>query len=529
MGSSAIRIFDTTLRDGEQTPGVSLTTEEKVTIARQLDKLGVDAVEAGFPVASRGEHEAVAAIAKAGLSCEVVGLARANKTDIDSALDANVDCVHIFIATSDLHLKHKLKLSREQVIERITESISYAKSHGAAVEFSAEDATRTEIEYLKVAYGAAESAGASRINIPDTVGVASPHTIADITRQLVAAVQVPVSIHCHNDFGLAVANSLAAIEAGAVQAHVTVNGLGERAGNTSLEELVMVLSRLYDRKIRIKTELLYETSKLVTTLTGIRLQPHKAIVGDNAFGHESGIHTHGITEAPLTYEPFDPALVGRRRWFQAGKHAGAHGISAQLAEAGYYPEENQLGEIVSRVKALGDKGKTVTDADLIAITEAILGKSSHRERVLDLVDLAVVTGKGLVPTASVRLRLDGKEYTSAETGVGPIDAAIRAVHKITDPSVQVRLKEYRLEAITGGSDALAEAIVKVEDANENVVSARAAREDVVVASVEAMIEAINKVLLRRRKVQAPSSSMQPPSALSQQAQSTPDPSADANH
>jgi 2-isopropylmalate synthase len=260
----------------------------------------------------------------------------------------------------------------------------------------------------------------------------------------------------------------------------------------------MSLHKLYGRQTRIKTELFYETSRLVATLTGVRVQPNKAVVGENAFGHESGIHTHGITEMPLTYEPYDPVLVGRRRWFQAGKHAGAHGIATQLAEAGYFPDKGQLTEIVSRVKDIGDKGKTVTDADLIAITEAVLGRASQRERIIDLVDLAVVTGKGLVPTASIRLRLNGNEYTSAETGVGPVDASIRAVQKITDPSVQVKLKEYRLEAITGGSDALAEAMVKVEDSNGAMVSAAAAREDVVVASVEAMIEAINKILLRRR-------------------------------
>jgi isopropylmalate/citramalate/homocitrate synthase-like protein len=493
-----IRIFDTTLRDGEQTPGISLTAEEKVKIARQLDKLGVDAVEAGFPIASKGELEAVKAVAKAGLSCELVGLARANHKDVDAALQSDVRCIHVFLATSDLHLKYKLKLSREQVLEKISESITYAKSHGVLVEYSAEDATRTDLEFLQKAYQAAENAGADRINIPDTVGVTSPRTISQITKSIASAIKLPISIHCHDDFGLAVANSLAAVEAGAVQVHVTINGLGERAGNTSLEEVVMSLHRLYDRKTRINTELLYETSKLVSTLTGIRVQANKAVVGDNAFGHESGIHTHGITEMPLTYEPYDPAEVGRRRWFQAGKHAGAHGIAAQLAEAGYFPEKNQLTEIVSRVKDIGDKGKTVTDADLIAITEAILGKASQRERILDLVDLAAVTGKGLVPTASVRLRLDDKEYTSAETGVGPVDAAIKAVQKIIDPSIQLKLKEYRLEAITGGSDALAEALVKVEDANGTVVSAAAAREDVVVASVEAMVEAINKILLRQR-------------------------------
>ena len=498
MSSTLVRIFDTTLRDGEQTPGVSLTPDEKVRIARQLDRLGVDAIEAGFPIASKGESESVAAVAHAGLSCEVVGLARASKNDIDQALGTGVNCVHVFIATSDLHLKYKLKLTRKQVLDRIADSVSYAKQQRRIVEFSAEDATRTEIDFLKKAYETAEEAGADRLNIPDTVGVSSPQRIAQITKTVVDSVRVPVSIHCHNDFGLAVANSLAAIEAGAVQAHVTINGLGERAGNTSLEELVMSLHVLFDRKTRVDTRLLCETSKLVVALTGVRVQTNKAVVGDNAFGHESGIHTHGITEMPLTYEPYDPALVGRRRWFQAGKHAGAHGIATQLAEAGYFPEPSHLAEIVTRVKDIGDKGKTVTDADLIAITEAVLGRASPRERILDLVDLAAVTGKGLVPTASVRLRIDGKEYTSAETGVGPIDAAIRAVQKVTDPSVHVTLKEYRLEAITGGSDALAEAVVKVEDANGSAVSASAASEDVVVASVEAMIEAINKILLRQR-------------------------------
>jgi 2-isopropylmalate synthase len=493
-----IRIFDTTLRDGEQTPGVSLTPDEKTRIALQLDRLGVDAVEAGFPIASEGEAESVAAVSAAGLSCEVVGLARTNKADIDAAVAANVACVHVFIATSELHMKHKLNMTPEQVTQRIADSVSYAKSHGVVVEFSAEDSTRSDTRFLRQVYRTAEDAGADRINVPDTVGVSSPHMISNLVKELISEVKIPLSVHCHNDFGLAVANSLAAIESGATQAHVTVNGIGERAGNTSLEELVMSLHRLYSKQTGIKTELLYETSRLVAALTGVRLQPNKAVVGENAFGHESGIHTHGITERPLTYEPYDPTIVGRRRWFQAGKHAGAHGIAAQLAEAGYFPDKSQLDEIVSRVKNIGDKGKTVTDADLFAITEAVQGRGSQRERVLDLVDLAVVTGKGLVPTASVRLRLNGKEYTSAETGVGPVDASIRAVQRITDPSVQVKLKEYRLEAITGGSDALAEAIVKVENADGTAVSAAAAREDVVVASVEAMVEAINKILLRRR-------------------------------
>jgi len=496
MEPGYIRIFDTTLRDGEQTPGVSLTPEEKVEIAMQLDKLGVDVIEAGFPSASKGEQRAVKEIANAGLRASVCALARALKSDIDAALQCDVKYIHTFISTSEVQMKYALNMTPEQVVEATMEAVQYIKDHGALCEFSPMDATRTDVGFLKRVCKAAEEAGADCINIPDTVGIMTPKSMEGLIRELKSTVKTPLSVHCHNDFGLAVANSLAGVEAGAAQVHVTVNGLGERAGNAALEEVVMSLHLLCGRKTGVNTQLIYETSKMISRLTGVVIQPNKAIVGENAFAHESGIHTKGVVVKPITFEPFDPGLVGRKRKLIAGKHAGKHGIKATLEEAGFQPTEEQLKEIVERVKDLGDKGKTVTDADLFAISRAVMGKA-YEEKIVELSDLAVVTGLRVLPTASVKLVIDGKEYVAAETGVGPVDAAIKAIQKITDSLVNVRLKEYRLEALTGGSDAIAEVIIKVEDRDGNVVSARGAREDIVMASVEAMISGINKILSRR--------------------------------
>ncbi|MEM2939697.1 MAG: 2-isopropylmalate synthase, partial [Candidatus Bathyarchaeia archaeon] len=491
MESEYVRIFDTTLRDGEQTPGVSLTPEEKMEIALQLDKLGVDVIEAGFPSASRGEQRAVKEIANAGLKAHVCALARALISDIDVALQCDVKYIHTFISTSEVQMKYALNMTSEQVIEATISSVQYIKDHGVICEFSPMDATRTDIDFLKRVCKAAEGAGADYINIPDTVGIMTPKSMERLVRDLKEVLKIPLSVHCHNDFGLAVANSIAGVEGGATQVHVTVNGLGERAGNAALEEVAMSLHLLCNKKTRINTRLIYETSKLVSRLTGIVIQPNKAIVGENAFAHESGIHTRGVVVKPITFEPFSPELVGRQRKLIAGKHAGRFGIKAELTEAGFHPTEEQLKEIVTRVKELGDKGKTVTDADLFAIARAVMGKT-FEEKIVELSDLAVVTGLRVIPTASVKLIMDGKEYIAAETGVGPVDAAIKAIQKITDSLANVRLTEYRLEALTGGSDAVAEVIIKVEDRDGNVVSARGAREDIVMASVEAMINGINK-------------------------------------
>jgi len=493
-----VRIFDTTLRDGEQTPGVSLTPEEKFEIGVQLDKLGVDVIEAGFPSASEGERKAVRELAHAGLKAEICALTRAIKSDIDAAFSCDVDSIHTFISTSEVQMKYALNITPEQVLEKSLEAVQYIKDHGVICEFSPMDATRTDFNFLRKVCMTAEEAGADRINIPDTVGIMNPDSMRRLISRLRETLKVPLSVHCHDDFGLAVANSLAGVDGGAAQVHVTVNGLGERAGNAALEEVVMGLHTIYKLRTGVNTRLLYETSKLVSRLTGVPIQPNKAIVGENAFAHESGIHTKGVVVKPLTFEPISPELVGRRRKLIAGKLAGRHGIRAELREAGIHPTEKQLKEIVKRVKELGDKGKTVTDADLFAIARAVMGGVSE-ERAVDLIDLAVITGIRVIPTASVKLMLDKKEYTAAETGVGPVDAAIKAIQKITDNLVNVRLREYRLEALTGGSDAVAEVVIKVEDKYGNIVSARGAREDIVMASVEAMIEGINKLLLKSRK------------------------------
>ncbi|MEE8569976.1 MAG: 2-isopropylmalate synthase, partial [Candidatus Bathyarchaeia archaeon] len=297
-----VRIFDTTLRDGEQTPGVSLTPDEKVIIARQLDRLGVDAIEAGMPVTSMGEVTSAKLFAQEGLKAEIYGLARMLKKDVDTVIASELTHVHLFISTSDLHLKHMLRMTREQVVQRTLETIDYAKSHGLIIEFSAMDATRTDLSYLKRVCKEVDEAGVTRINIPDTVGIMTPKTMYNLIKEVKSIVKTPISVHCHNDFGMAVANTLAGLEAGADQAQVAVNGLGERAGNAALEEVVISLNLLYKKRSNVVSELIYQTSQLVARLTGIPVQPNKAIVGENAFTHEAGIHTHGLTALPLTFE-----------------------------------------------------------------------------------------------------------------------------------------------------------------------------------------------------------------------------------
>ena len=492
-----IKIYDTTLRDGEQTPGATLTPEEKVIIAKQLDKLGVDTIEAGFPITSKGEVEGIKLVVDEKLGTEVCGLARVEKNDIDVVLDCGLKAVHLFIATSDIHLQHKLKISKEDALKKIAWAVDYGKKNGLTIEFSAEDATRTDTTYLLKAFRTAVQAGADRVDIPDTVGIMTPTLIQNLVHKVKGAVNVPISVHCHDDFGLSVANSIAGIEAGAECAHVCINGLGERAGNAPLEEFTMALHCLNDLKTNINTQLIYETSKLVSRLMGIMVQPNKAIVGDNAFGHESGIHTHGVLSNPITYEPLEPELVGRKRWIQAGKHAGGHGINSQLKLMGIEVTRGQNREIVDKVKEIADKGKTLTDSDLEAIARTVIGQTSNEKKVVVLNDLTVVTGVKGVPTASVRLTINKKTHIASETGVGPVDSALKAIQKVTDNLVSIRLKEYRLEAITGGTDAIGEVLVKVEDKDGNIASASAAREDIVVASVEAMVDGINKILLKK--------------------------------
>ena len=494
-----VRIFDTTLRDGEQTPGVSLSPEKKLSIAKKLDELGVDAIETGFPVISDGERESVKMITSANLNAELCGLARTNKKDIDAAIDCGLNYIHTFIATSDIHLEYKLKMTREQVLEKAIEAVEYGKSHGLQVEFSAEDATRTDREFLKQIFGDVAKAGADRIDIPDTVGYSTPQYIGEITKDAIDATNLPISVHCHNDFGLAVANAISGIQAGAQCAHVTINGIGERAGNASLEELVMSLNSLqFEEKwvTNIDTKLLYETSRYVSKLVGIAVQPNKAIVGENAFGHESGIHTHGVLNNPLTYEPISPEIVGRTRWLQVGKHAGIHGMKAMLSEYGVAPNDDQTKQILEKIKNIGDQGKQVSEVELLSIANEVIGETKLK-RIVQLTGFSVSTGVGIMPYAFVKLNIDGKEVFATDYGVGPVDASLNAIQKITGQITdKVRLKEYRLDSISGGANALCEVTVKVEDARGNIISSKSVGEDIVTTSVQAMVDGINRIMLK---------------------------------
>ena len=494
-----VRIFDTTLRDGEQSPGVALSPENKLNIAKKLDELGVDAIETGFPVISEGEQKAIKMITQANLSAELCGLARTNQQDIDAVVDCGLKYVHTFIATSDIHLQYKLHLSQDQALAKAVESVEYAKSRGLQVEFSAEDATRTDRGFLKKIFTAVTKAGADRIDIPDTVGYSTPQYIAEITKDAIEATKLPISMHCHNDFGLAVANAISGIQAGAQCAHVTINGIGERAGNASLEELVMALQCLkFDQswETGIKTELLYETSKYVSKLAGMPVQPNKAIIGENAFGHESGIHTHGVLNNPLTYEPISPEIVGRNRWLQVGKHAGAHGIYAMLDDYGVQPDKNQLKKILEMVKAIGDQGKRVTDVELLSIANEVMDDSKMK-RLVQLTGFSVSTGIGNMPYAFVKLNIDGNEHTATDYGVGPVDASLNAIQKITDKISEIRIKDYNLASISGGSSALCEVTVKVEDAMGNSVSSKSIGEDIVITSVQAVIDGMNRLMIKK--------------------------------
>jgi len=486
-----VYIFDTTLRDGEQTPGVSFTVEEKLLIARQLDRLGVDVIEAGFPITSRGEEEAVRRIVEEGLGATICALARPVRGDIDRALECGVDYIHIFIATSDLHLRHKLMMTREEVKERIVDAIGYAKEHGVAVEFSPEDATRTELGFLKEVCSTAMEAGADKIDIPDTVGVTTPRGLYRLVRGVKEAVDIPIAVHCHDDFGLATANSLAAVEAGAEQVHVCVNGLGERAGNASLEEVAVNLIAHYGVEVGIDPGRIAETSELVERLSGIQLPPNTPIVGENAFTHESGIHVHGVLGHPGTYEPLTPEFVGRHRRIIVGKHTGRHAVRATLEEMGLRPSEGQLNAIVEEVKRLGDMGKRVTDADLYAIAANVMDRRvEDRVRVKQLV---VVTGNTVIPTASAILLVDDVEVTSSAVGNGPIDAAVNAIRSAVEGFAEIWLDRFYVRAITGGTDAIADVTVTLRRGGR-VITAGGVSGDIVMASVEAILKGMNRLL-----------------------------------
>jgi len=498
-----VYIFDTTMRDGEQSPGASMSLEEKLQISRLFDQIGIDIIEAGFPAASKGDFESVSEVSKILKTSIPCGLSRHIKKDIDACHEALKSAkrfrIHTFISTSPLHMKHKLNKSPKEVVEAIKEHVTYARKFTDDVEWSCEDGTRTDMDFMCKTVELAIKCGAKTINIPDTVGYSTPQYIAEITRDAIEATKLPISMHCHNDFGLAVANAISGIQAGAQCAHVTINGIGERAGNASLEELVMALQCLrFDQswETNIKTELLYETSKYVSKLAGMPVQPNKAIIGENAFGHESGIHTHGVLSNPLTYEPISPEIVGRNRWLQVGKHAGAHGISAMLEEYGVKPDKDQLKQILEKVKSIGDQGKHVTDVELLSISNEVMGDSKLK-RLVKLTGFSVSTGIGNMPYAFIKLNIDGEEHTATDYGVGPVDASLNAIQKITGKISEIRINDYNLASISGGSSALCEVTVKLEDAMQNTVSSKSIGEDIVITSVQAVIDGMNRLLLKK--------------------------------
>ncbi len=471
---------------------MSLTPKQKIKIAHQLDKLGVDVIEAGFPISSAGDKESVKSIANAGLTLDVCGLARVLTKDLDTCLDCGVDMIHTFVSTSDIQRIHTIKKSREEVIDMAVAAVEHIKDHGVKCMFSAMDATRTDLDYLLEVFKVVENAGCDIINVPDTVGVMVPSAMYTLIRKIDENVNIPIDVHCHNDFGLASANSLLAVEAGARQVQVTINGLGERAGNADLAQTVMSLHSMYGAKTNINTECIFETSQLVERYTGVRLQPHMPIVGENAFAHESGIHTHGVLERSDTFEPgiMTPEMVGHTRRIVLGKHAGKHAVKQSLESAGIHPTDEQLTEILNRIKIIADKGKRITDADLYAVASVVLGKAEGEERI-KLKELSVMTGNITTPAAVVKLIINGEETVTANTGVGPVDAALNAVQNMIGEHTKIKVHDFRIEAISGGSDALAEVTIGVEDEKGRIVTAHSASADIVLASVDALITAIN--------------------------------------
>ncbi|WP_018249313.1 2-isopropylmalate synthase [Orenia marismortui] len=495
----AIKIFDTTLRDGEQSPGVSLSAKEKIEIAKQLAKLQVDVIEAGFPIASDGDFKAVQKIAQEVKGPVIAALARATKQDIDRAGEAIKDAqrprIHTFIATSPVHMKYKLKQSPQEVLESAVKAVKYAKTYTDDVEFSAEDAFRSDKDFLCEVFEAVISAGATTINIPDTVGYATPLEFGGLIKYIkdnVANIDnAVISVHCHNDLGLAVANSLAAIENGAEQIECAVNGIGERAGNTALEEIALSLNTRYDYfddQTNLNLKEISRTSRLVSHLTGMEIQPNKAIVGKNAFAHESGIHQDGVIKERTTYEIMDATTIGlEENKIVLGKHSGRHAFRQKLEELGYELSQEELNSAFKRFKNLADKKKEITGFDLEAIME---DEISQVEQIYQINLLQVTSSPGLA-TATVQLEKDGQKVNeSACSEGGPIDAIYEAMNRIT--GLDCKLNDYQIDSVTSGKDALGEVIVKLEHENKLYVG-RGISTDIIEASAKAYNNAINRI------------------------------------
>jgi 2-isopropylmalate synthase len=501
-----IRIFDTTLRDGEQSPGCSMNLEEKLALARQLERLGVDVIEAGFPIASEGDFESVKAIAAQVRGTSICGLARTGVEDIERALRALDEAarprLHTFIATSDIHLDHKLRMSRDQVLAEVDRAVRQARAHCDDVEFSAEDATRSDWDYLVQVFTTAAAAGAGTLNVPDTVGYTQPDEYAALIRHLrehvPGAEDLVFSVHCHNDLGLAVSNSLSAVLAGARQVECTVNGIGERAGNTSMEEVVMAVKTRPDVYAGIDTHIvtseIYPASRLLASTIGVSVQPNKAIVGDNAFAHEAGIHQDGVLKAAITYEIMTPQSIGRpSNELVLGKHSGRHAFRERLAELGFELEGEAFQEAFRRFKALADAKKTIYNEDLEAIVADAVVRTDERYH---LQQVTVLSGTFAKPTATVELVVDGEPRKATALGIGPVDAVFKAIAELIETKSD--LERFHVNAITGGMDALGEVSVTVSEDGRKVIG-NGADPDIIVASARAYVHALNKLEWHKRR------------------------------
>ena len=502
MDQNRVYFFDTTLRDGEQTPGVSLQTPEKIEIAKGLVRLGIDVIEAGFPAASPGDFEAVQTIAREVKGTTICALARANEKDVQKAIDALKDAersrLHVFIAISELHMEYKLKMTRQEVLDKVKSVLAYAKGKVDEIEFSGEDAARSDLDFACQVFGVAIAGGATIINVPDTVGYMNPNEFGDKIRYIKEHTpgieNAIISVHCHDDLGLANANTLAAIKAGARQVEGTINGLGERAGNVAIEEVVMALKTRHDYfgdlQVNIDTKQFTKVSKLVSRLTGVVVPPNKPIVGSNAFAHESGIHQHGMMSNPETYEIMTPESVGAEKTdLVLGKHSGRHAFADHLAKLGFQSfTEEKINDLFAKFKELADRKKQVYDDDIIALVVDNL----HHKKAFELVAQYYNLGEKGYAYADVRLMTPEGEKADAAVGDGPVDASLKAVERVV--GLPISLKDYQIRAITAGKDALGEATLKVEY-NGRLYHGRGISTDIVKSSVNAYINAVNSVFL----------------------------------
>jgi len=484
---SDVQLLDTTLRDGEQAPAVSLTPEEKARIARGLDRAEVDVIEAGSACTGPGERETIARVAELALDATVTSFARGVRDDVDLAMECGVDGIDLVVPASDQHVRDKVGTSREDNVQTTVELVEYARDHGLWVEVIGEDGSRAALDYLEELASAALEAGADRFCYADTVGHATPdHTYEAVSK---LAALGPTSTHTHDDLGLAVTNVMASLAAGADLVHGTINGIGERSGNVALEEVAIALDHGYGVRMMDLTQV-YDVAQLIASKTGIPLAPNKAVVGANAFTHESGIHTDGTLKDESMYEPYPPETVGRERRLALGKHAGRAGVQAALAEHDIEVTDEELGEIVPRVKALGERGKRVTDADLLTIAEEVQGR--ERGRRVELLELNAMSGAD-TPTASVRLSVDGEQRKAAATGSGPVDAAMEAAESALSHTADAQLESYHVDAITGGHDAVVTVEVEMSRGDDHV-TVTASDADITRASVEAMVDAMDRLI-----------------------------------